>query len=252
MVELLDERTPESCMSLRCDTMQSMKQRSRRNPIVPRATSEALFRSVSPEEMIDIVRTGLITGRGNAFSGDARSHLVFFGTHGVDDVLHNGEDSLRQVNSSPVFWNAFRALDADDRTIERERAHFAQYQSDYGINPPRGQAKRFSAYRKLTEKQHKARMKLLDAMYKEAARLRAHHIKTLGATSFVIELHDVPGGTLYTETDSFHQSDEVGFDREVGVSAEHIAWVSIVRDGKVVRRLPWAKFVRLLREKVTL
>jgi hypothetical protein len=233
--------------------MSFMRQRrARRNPITPRDTTGPIFRSVSPEEMIDIVRTGRITGRGNAFSGDQRVDMVFFGTKNAKDVMHNGEDTLRQVSSSPAFQDKFRALDTDLEKIESEREYFAGHMSDFGYSVPRAQDKRFSAWRKLQDRHYKAHKKVQDAMYATVTKLRDQHRRKFGATSFTIELRDVPGGVLYTSPDSSHQTDEVGFKRKPGVSAEHIAWVSVVLDGKVAHKMPYDKFVRLLGEKVAL
>lgn len=71
-------------------------------------------------------------------------------------------------------------------------------------------------------------------MYAEVDRVRARYRARFGATSFVLELANMPGGTRYSGSDSRHDGDEVGFQRDPGVSAKYIRRVHAVRDSVAV------------------
>jgi hypothetical protein len=193
-----------------------------KNPALPRDSTSVLYRGISPQEMLDVLRSGRIVGRGNAFSGDSRSTLVFFAEADPSALAHQGDDSVRAVQSDPKFVAAFDAIHAARDPLER-RMHALDY-DDWSSAKERMRLR--AALRPLD-----ARFKRLqDKMFAEA-----HKRKTVfaekhdGITSFVLELHDVPGGTRFTAPDSFHDGDEVGFDRASGVSAKYIAWVYPVR-----------------------
>jgi hypothetical protein len=223
-----------------------MTRRIRRNPVEARTTDEPLFRSVSPEEMIDIARTGLITGRGNAFSGDTRRDLVFFGSVDAGDVLYNGEDTLRAVQSSEKFVEAWKEMWREEEDLNRLMARFDRYKDSW---VPRAEEKEFNRLRRAQDARHKRESKLRNSMYDAAEKLRAKHKKKYGATSFTLELHGLPSGTVYSKPDSFHQSNEVGFPRDPGVSSAFIEWVYVVLDGEIVKKLPYEKFLRMFLEK---
>jgi hypothetical protein len=73
----------------------------------------------------------------------------------------------------------------------------------------------------------------------EAKKLRERDRKRYGATSFVVELRNIPYGVRFTDADSYHQTSEVGFDRPsgpyIGERASRIVRVWPVLDG---RKLP--------------
>lgn len=166
--------------------------RSARNP-EENVRVEAMWRSVSPDEMVDILKSGRITGRGNTFAYDDRD-FVFFGTEGELAVRHHGEDTGRQVATRPEWRRRLKeARDAD------ENVSFVFWAID-----------------------------------DEAAKEREEYRRRYGATSFVLELTDVPGGTLFRGGESKDGRDEVGFPRSHGVSTRHVSAVHVVLDGKFI------------------
>jgi hypothetical protein len=212
--------------------------------------SPVLFRSVSPDELADIFATGRITGRGNTFSGDGRD-MVFFGETSVEDVLSQGEDTLRAVSTDPKYDVTRARMQAlDDELNEAHRALKAFY-ARHGIDPhdysPWSHPK---AVRDAVERLERA-IKSASAAYDkvqrpwlrkveaETAKVRERNRKRYGATSFVVELHNVPDGVRYTDGDSFHQTAEVGFRRprgpNIGDALGRIKRVWPVLDG---RKLP--------------
>ncbi len=212
--------------------------------------SPVLYRSVSPDELADIFATGRITGRGNTFSGDGRD-MVFFGETSVEDVLSQGEDTLRAVSTDPKY-DAARAMLRDLDAQERE-AHTAlkALYDRHGIDPhdytPWSHPKAVRDAVERLERAIKSASAAYDKMQRpwlrkveaETAKVRERNRKRYGATSFVVELHNVAYGVRFTDADSYHQTAEVGFDRPdgpyIGNRLSKIARVWPVLDG---RKLP--------------
>ena len=212
--------------------------------------SPVLYRSVSPEELADIFATRRITGRGNSFSGDARD-MVFFGETSVEDVLSQGEDTLRAASTDPKHAaTRARMQELDDELNEAHRALKAFY-SRHGIDPHSySEWEHPKAVRDAVERLERT-IKSASAAYDkvqrpwlrkveaEAKKLRERDRKRYGATSFVVELHNVPDGVRFTDGDSYHQSPEVGFRRprgpNIGDALGRIKRVWPVLDG---RKLP--------------
>jgi hypothetical protein len=170
-----------------------MKRRSHRNP-TENATIRTMWRSVSPDEMVDVITSGRIRGRGNAFARDERDY-VFFGIDGPVEVMHHGEDTARQVGTRPE-WNrrlAAARLDPSPRAVDN----------------------------------------VFYAIDAEARRERAEYRDKYGATSFILELSDVPGGTWFHGGESRDGRDEVGFARRPGVSTRHVTKVYTVLDRSI-------------------
>lgn len=176
---------------------------AKKNPVEPRTEETPLFRSVSPWEMAEILRTGMIEGRSGWFSGDPRREKfrVWFGEK-LNDVPHNGEDWDRYIQSSDPFKTlseqAWR-LEEIARAAQRQRQKFEAYGPKAKL---RDAAEDLAA--KLREKLHDAIMKTSAALAKQRDAMRA--------TSYVIEMDFLmPGGTRYTEKDSLSIGPEVGF-----------------------------------------
>ncbi len=155
----------------------------------------AMWRSVSVDELVDIIVTGRITGRGNAFSHDDRDY-VFFGIDGPDAVIHHGEDTGRQIATRPEFM----------RRITQARTSTA----------PQAIREVFWA---------------IDA---DAARERKELSAKYGATSFILELSKAPGGTWFHGGESRDGRDEVGYERRPGVSTRYVTTVYPVLDRRIV------------------
>jgi len=210
-------------MALLCDPPR------RTNPVEPRADTGPLYRGVSPPEMIDILRTGRIVGRGNYFSGDPREHLVFFGEGGTDAVSDQGLDALRTAQSEPAFVSKSRDLAALERDLEernRRRVPPPLYRRD-----PEG-----DAMRREDDRLAARRRRLQKTLYDRAAALSARYERLYdGVRGFVVALEGVPGGVRYTGADSWHQGPEVGLERDPGVSARYITAVYPVRKPRAGR-----------------
>ncbi len=170
-----------------------MKRRSHRNP-TENATTRTMWRSVSPDEMAHIIATGRITGRGNAFARDDRDY-VFFGIDGPAEVMHHGEDTERQVSTRHEWLARLSAARAD--------------KSSWAVD------------------------NVFWAIEAEAKRERAEYRRRYGATSFVLELSDVPGGTWFHGGESRDGRDEVGFARRPGVSTRYVTNVYTVLDRSI-------------------
>jgi hypothetical protein len=212
--------------------------------------SLVLYRSVSPEELADIFATGRITGRGNTFSGDGRD-MVFFGEASVEDVLSQGEDTLRAASTDPKHAaTRARMQELDDEVTAAHRTLKALY-ARHGIDPhDYSEWEHPKAVRDAVERLERT-LKSASAAYDrvqrpwlrkveaEAAKLRERDRKRYGATSFVVELHNVPDGVRFTDADSYHQTAEVGFRRprgpNIGDALGRIKRVWPVLDG---RKLP--------------
>lgn len=191
----------------------------RPNPVERREDTGTLYRGVSPPEMVDILRTGRIVGRGNYFSGDPRDHLVFFGENGADEVSGSAIDHLRMAQSETGFVAKSRALaaleeDLEERSRRREPPPFDEL--DPGGDAMRREDDRLAGRRRRLQK----------ALYDRSAALVERHERLYGGVhGFVVVLDGVPGGTRYTGAESWHHGPEVGFERDPGVSARFITAV---------------------------
>lgn len=235
-----------------------MKQRATRpNPIKKVDVSPVLYRSVSPGELADIFATGRIVGRGNVFSGDARD-MVFFGTESVEDVADQSEDFSRAAFGDPKHAETRARLRAIDESERKARAAFKKFAKSVGSDEwhfdpwehPKEIRERGIALKKEISKAEDAYRKVqapwLKKCASEATKATAQNRKKYGATSFVIELRNVPGGTRFSTPHSAHRSDEVGFDRPTGVDASKIVRVYAVLDMKVIREMTPEEAARLV------
>jgi hypothetical protein len=170
-----------------------------------------LYRSVSPWEMVDILETREIRGRGGRFSGDHRHgpecHVWF--AESIPPIIHSGEDYLRYMQGLTVWEPVHAAL---DWLRDRDRAQ---------AGPARHNA------RELREKLGDAYRKALYALSRQAD----ESAEKLPVTSYIIALYDMPGGAMYTDRDSL-QSDAVEVCFPLSAAGElfdHIAGVDLIR-----------------------
>ena len=223
--------------------------------------SPVLYRSVSPEELAAILATGRITGRGNTFSGDVRD-MVFFGETSVEDVLDQGEDTMRAASTDPKHAATRARMQAlDDEANEAHLALKAFY-ARHGIDPHdyspwehpkavRDAVERLErAIKSASAAYDKVQRPWLRKVEAEAKKLRERDRKRYGATSFVVELRNIPYGVRFTDADSYHQTAEVGFDRPsgpyIGERASRIARVWPVLDGRKLPALTPADAARMV------
>ncbi len=194
---------------------------AQKNPVEAREAGTALYRSVSPWEMAEILRTGVIEGRAGWFSSDPRrgSMRTWFGEK-VHDVAHNGEDWHRAVTSGDPFL------------MLTEQAHRLDVVAKAAKKGGRSAEKVRFAAEDLAEKLRKKRDdevgKILEALEPQRDALRA--------TSYIVEVDFLmPGGTRYTGKDSLAFGAEVGFPE--GVPYADAATVFLVHTVKP-RHLP--------------
>ncbi len=190
--------------------------------------SDVLFRSVSADELADIFTTGRIVGRGNTFAGDDRDY-VFFGETSVEDVMDQGEDLQRSVSTEPKYNETrarMREIDGDLRAARSERSEILRRRGLDVRDPDLWSLSKTDRRmveelerdaRKLEGAYHRVQSSWLRKVESEAKKLRVLNRKMYGATSFVIELRNVPGGVRFTAPDSYHQTAEVGFSRPTGI-----------------------------------
>jgi len=198
-----------------------MSQKVRTNPRTSRTTTESLYRGVSPGEYADIIRSGRITGRGNLFSGDPRCSFVFFGREqfvGMRDVVRSqGEDVTRYVGSLPEIVSLageVGRLEAELWRVDKQATAF-WYKGE-------------TAEVREKQKEYRKAVRLLDTTFRQLEVAHKVARRRAGLTSLVLRLDGVRGGTLFTEGDSFHATDEVGFKRARGVKiAKHLAKVYV-------------------------
>lgn len=191
---------------------------ARRNPKGPRTDRGALFRSVSPWEMADILKTGEIRGFGAYFSGDQRENCLWFGTS-IEGVWHNGEDWSRFVHSwAPVretyelSHRVYDVLRLSEKTLDKLDL-WSRRES-----PVRKISERARPlYDKIQKAAHKVQMAALDLV----DRVR----DATPVTSYVLELHGVEGGTLYTDNDSLNGAPEVCLKPPVPASKIAMVWL---------------------------
>jgi hypothetical protein len=187
-----------------------------------------LYRSVSPWEMDEILRTQEVKGRCGEFAGDRRCSpdcQTWLATS-IAPIIHSGEDYLRYTSSMPVWGELGRDLTkarrlSDDLRAQVERA------------PDRRTAKRLSAEQyaahELAQKLGDAYRKAIYAMSKQARESAAK----LPATSYVIHFDNVSGGTMYSDQDS-QQRDAVEVCMPQSAGGElfkRIAGVDLVKEG---------------------
>jgi hypothetical protein len=173
------------------------------NPVFRREDANALFRSVSPWEMAEILRTGVIEGRAGWFSGDHRREKIklWFGEK-LNDVIHNGEDWTRYVESSEPFTTLSEQAWRLEQIASAARKQKPKFQfATTPLDKLRYDAEDLAA--KLREKRREAISKITESLEKQRAAMKV--------TSYIIETFDVPGGTRYTEGDSLSPGSEVGF-----------------------------------------
>jgi len=197
-----------------------------------RRTKEPLFRSVSPAEYADILASGRVVGRRNWFSGDRRD-MVFFG-QALDGVLGQGEDVSRYVASIPEVREELEAKEVLFREYHRlndeRREKYGVKGFHWGV--PAAFERRV---RQAEERAFKAQKKVFGDMDRRIKQVREQNRRDR-ATSYVLEMHGLPGGTLFTGDESFHTGPEVGFAPGT-VGLDHLARVHVVLDGEVVRVL---------------
>ena len=202
------------------------RSRTRRhaNPVYPRTTTAPLYRSISPLELIEILKSGRIVGRGNTFSGDDRD-LVFFADADTD-LKYQGEDMARSIYSDPAVAKKFDALHTEERALEAERRR---------INPrdqmwlPAAAQKALDTIRRAQDRNTRSLRALQKSLDAKGRKRRDMFLDKYGVTSFIVELHDAPGGIVYDGGDTRHLGTEIGFERVPGVDARYIAAVYPVR-----------------------
>jgi len=185
-----------------------------------------LFRSVSPWEMHAILETGLVTGRGGVFAGDPRAsdecHIWF--AEAIKPIIHSGEDYLRYFQGLPDWDELHEALDA---LRDLTRPLYKQMQSEYPL--ARRAAK---VYHAASDLERGLGEVFREALYDLARQARAStkRFPTRSPTSYVIEIHDMLGGTRYTAEDSLQgDAAEVCFPRrEAARIYSHIEAVHLV------------------------
>lgn len=195
-----------------------------------------LYRSVSPWEMANILATREVRGRGGAFASDNRRdtcHTWF--ADSIAPIIHSGEDYLRYTQGlaewEPVHHaieTLYRVEQEADAVMEAQRAGWEESRRWMAPVDPQVRHTHDAAY--------KLRKQLGDAWRKAIYEL-AKQARTSAAkspripTSYVLHLHDMPGGTMYADRDSRQSGAvEVCFPLEDAHELyEHIAGVDLIK-----------------------
>lgn len=206
----------------------------RLNPIEPLPNQNSIYRSVSPWELVDFQQTGIVTGRGNWFSGDPRTNLVFFG-ESLKEVVHHGEDWRRYLESSQEFQEALilKTKFFDLATDLREAAK----------KQPRW-TKPFYVRYDLASKCENLGGKFQDLVFEKMGRILdkwSAERKRLKYTSYILEFTNVPDGTRYTGRESLTKPSEVSFPRNA-VTDQYLSRVHLLNNDAVVGSIESAEF----------
>lgn len=188
-----------------------------------------LYRSVSPWEMVDILETHEIRGRGGAFAGDRRGGDVcqtWFSTT-IAPIIHSGEDYLRYTSTMPIWDELHEALEnldtvngqAYDKLEEQRKVN--QWRVDKQLH------RTYTVTRELQKKLGDAYRKSIYGLTKQANASAAK----LPVTSYVIHVHSARGGVMYTNKDSMQsRAVEVCFPLSAArMLYDHISGVDLVK-----------------------
>jgi len=162
-----------------------------------------LYRSVSPWEMVHILETQQIRGRCGKFAGDRRCgpdcHVWF--AESIPPIIHSGEEYLRYMQGLTI-WEPLH--DVLDQLSEIYGAAYAKLQADQQNRmwpTDRETHRTYQVVRELHQKLGDAYRKAIYGLAKQANASAAK----LPATSYVIAVYDMPGGTMYTDHDSMQR-----------------------------------------------
>jgi len=188
-----------------------------------------LYRSVSPWEMAHILDTQEIHGRCGRFAGDRRCgpECQTWFAESIPPIIHSGEEYLRYVQGLTMWDPVLAAL---DQLSEIYGAAYDKLQADQErrVWPvDRATQRTYQTVRELHRKLGDAYRK---AIYDLAKQANASAAK-LPATSYVIAIHDMPGGTMYSDRDSMQRNAiEVCFAATAGRTLyDHIAGVDLIK-----------------------
>ena len=165
--------------------------------VAARTGSDAIYRSVSPWELEDVIRKGYVTGKGSWFSGDkARTRgRIWFGDT-LSDVQDHGRDWRRYLESTDTFRRAFVLKNKID--IKRNE-----------MNPPHDMSGFDRHYwpkwkSTLGTQLDKMFFKFQDTLFSQLNQIlkRILKLQEKRAAGYVIEVVGVGGGTRYTGQDS--------------------------------------------------
>lgn len=152
--------------------------------ITARAGAGTIYRSVSPWELDDILRSGKVTGRGAKFSGDwnRTKDGIWFGET-IPEVEHHGRDWRRYLESSPEFSYGFRLK---ERLFTMAREVADEHDAPRKANT-------------ISQKIHALGEKLQAALFERLGKVLNTHKERY---AYVLEITDVPGGDVYSQEHS--------------------------------------------------
>jgi hypothetical protein len=196
-----------------------------------------LYRSVSPWEMVNILETRQVRGRGGRFASDDRAGPdchVWFG-NAIKPIIHSGEDYVRYTQTIGLWEPLTDALDQlydITREVYPQVRTFQEKMAKEWLS--RDERAEFQRLIKIEATVGALERKLRDAyrnaIYALAKQARASAAK-LPVTSYVIVLQSMPGGTMYSSRDS-RQGDatEVCFPLSAANALyDHIEAVELVK-----------------------
>jgi hypothetical protein len=241
---------------------------------VPMDSPKVLFRSVSIPEIIDILRTGKVTGRLNKFNDFDRRRHVFFGDHVSSKLIWQGEEVDRQViaamSENPIHTE-FERLEKEVRKLTQERITMAKKVLDTinekraaigrdpmpwdEGNPPLDWIIKMGEFYKIRSPLYKSAQRIsalqtsmnaLQKSYREQYQAEYKRLKpeimARRFTSAIIETYPVTGGLHYSKKhgqSGMGDEDEYGFaSGQIKLSDIHqIFWVK----NKTVERVTSVK-----------
>jgi hypothetical protein len=167
-----------------------------------------LYRSVSPWEMVDILDTRSISGRGGRFASDDRAGPdchVWFGDS-IQPIIHSGEEYLRYTQTMSLWDPIIDALDqlytiTGDLNRKLRALEEARSSGWYSREQRMQQEQLNRTWIPVHALEQKLRDAYRKAIYDLAKQANASAAK-LRVTSYVIVIHDMPGGTMYSNRDT--------------------------------------------------
>lgn len=188
-----------------------------------------LFRSVSPWEMVDILETREVRGRGGEFAGDRRRGEdchVWFGDS-IAPIIHSGEDYLRYMQGLPTWKPIHAALDQLYKIHDAAYDKLQADQQNHVWPHDRETHRAYTVTRELKTKLGDAYRKAIYGLAKQANTSAAK----LRVTSYILVLHDMPGGVMYSDRDSMQRdATEVCFSLSAARSLyDHIARIDLIK-----------------------
>lgn len=161
--------------------------------VASRVGTDALFRSVSPWELEDIIKRGRVTGKGSWFSGDRKrtGTGVWFGVE-IEHVKHHGMDWRRYLESTSEFRRAFK--------VKTEIEILRNIMSVPWNAEPQVRWRWPQWKSKISSQLTKLFGQFQDRLFKRLGEMTARVTKSQEkqAAAYVIEVSGVAGGTVYS------------------------------------------------------